>query len=268
MPEGLYWYHPHVHGEVQAQMLMGLTGAIVVEGPEDDARRAAGIGERILVVRQTQDLDAGKAPAASMTAASPSATGASANRTHAMPATQIDTAHELLCTSNSGIDQLSLNGTPVPLGEAPDDALARLEIAPGGRQIWRILNAATDAFLSLAIIDQDGKALPMQVLARDGSPLTDDAGSRLHPSPSIEAQAVPPAGRIEVLVSAPPAGVKAYLVTHAIDTAAPATGSRSGASRSSWRHRAAATRAAASPAAAASIPAEPAPSAHRDFFSA
>ena len=33
MPEGLYWYHPHVHGEVQAQMLMGLTGAIVVEGP-------------------------------------------------------------------------------------------------------------------------------------------------------------------------------------------------------------------------------------------
>jgi FtsP/CotA-like multicopper oxidase with cupredoxin domain len=26
MPEGLYWYHPHVHGEVQAQMLMGLSG--------------------------------------------------------------------------------------------------------------------------------------------------------------------------------------------------------------------------------------------------
>ena len=46
MPEGLYWYHPHVHGEVQAQMLMGLSGAIVVEGPEQDARRAAGIRER------------------------------------------------------------------------------------------------------------------------------------------------------------------------------------------------------------------------------
>src|SRR5215469_12913779 len=69
MPEGLYWCHPHVHGEVQAQMLMGLSGAIVVEGPEDDARRASGISERVLIVRQVQDLDAGKAEAAAITAA-------------------------------------------------------------------------------------------------------------------------------------------------------------------------------------------------------
>jgi Multicopper oxidase len=38
MPPGLYWYHPHVHGEVQAQMLAGFSGAIVVEGPDDRAR--------------------------------------------------------------------------------------------------------------------------------------------------------------------------------------------------------------------------------------
>ena len=57
MPAGLYWYHPHIHGEVQAQMLMGLSGAIVVEGPEDDARRAAGILDRIFIIRQSQDLD-------------------------------------------------------------------------------------------------------------------------------------------------------------------------------------------------------------------
>jgi FtsP/CotA-like multicopper oxidase with cupredoxin domain len=49
MPEGLYWYHPHVHGEVQGQMLMGLSGAIVVEGPEDDARRAAGTAWRQVI---------------------------------------------------------------------------------------------------------------------------------------------------------------------------------------------------------------------------
>ena len=58
MPAGLYWYHPHVHGEVQAQMLMGLSGPIVVEGPEDEQRRAAGIEERIFIVRQGADLDA------------------------------------------------------------------------------------------------------------------------------------------------------------------------------------------------------------------
>jgi FtsP/CotA-like multicopper oxidase with cupredoxin domain len=216
MPEGLYWYHPHVHGEVQAQMLMGLAGAIVVEGPEDDARRAAGIGERLLVVRQTQDLDAGRAPAASMTAAAPEGPAASSAR--ALPDTAIDTAHELLCTTNAGIDQLSLNGTPVPLGDAPDPALARYEIAPGGREVWRVLNAATDAFLDLALVDADGHPLPLQVLARDGSPLRDDAGRRLRPPPTLEPLAVPPAGRIELLVAAPPPGVQAYLVTHAVDT--------------------------------------------------
>ncbi|MCK9687176.1 multicopper oxidase family protein [Scleromatobacter humisilvae] len=215
MPEGLYWYHPHMHGEVQAQMLMGLTGAIVVEGPEHDARRAAGVVERVLVVRQTQDQDAGKTPASSMTAASPDA---HAPRGRAAAGNAVDTAHELLCTSNAGIDQISLNGTPILLGDVPDTALARYEIAPGTRQFWQLLNAATDAFLNLDIEDEQGHALPLEIVARDGAPLTDDAGRRLHPAPTTEPQSVPPGGRIEFLVAAPPTGVKAYLVTHAIDT--------------------------------------------------
>ena len=215
MPEGLYWYHPHVHGEVQAQMLMGLAGAIVVEGPAHDARRAAGIVERVLVVRQTQDQDAAKTPAAAMTAAAPAAPGPRGSRA---PGNAIDTAHELLCTSNSAIDQISLDGTPVPVGDAPDDALARVEIAAGTRQYWQLLNAATDAFLSLSVEDEQGRALPLQVAARDGSPLADDAGHRLHPPPTTEALSVPPGGRIEFWIAAPPPGVKAHLVTHAIDT--------------------------------------------------
>jgi FtsP/CotA-like multicopper oxidase with cupredoxin domain len=217
MTEGLYWYHPHVHGEVQAQMLMGLTGAIVVEGPQDDARRAAGIGERILIVRQTQDLDAGKTQTAAMTAALPASAAHKASG-HATPATAIDTAHELLCASNSGIDAVSLNGTPVPVGEAADSALANFEIPAGRKQLWRILNAATDAFLDLAIVDESGKPLPLEVVARDGSALTDDAGTALPLVATLSSQFVPPAGRLEVLVSAPPPGVKAYLLTHAVDT--------------------------------------------------
>ena len=82
MTEGLYWYHPHVHGEVQAQMLMGLSGAIVVEGPQDDVRRAAGIDERVLIVRQTQDLDAGKTQAAAMTGRASSIRCAQGVRAH------------------------------------------------------------------------------------------------------------------------------------------------------------------------------------------
>ena len=156
MTEGLYWYHPHVHGEVQAQMLMGLTGALVVEGPQDDARRAAGIDERVLIVRQMQDLDAGRTQAAAMTAALP-ASAAHEPSGHTPPATAIDTAHELLCGANSGIDAISLNGTPVPLGEAADSALANFAIPAGKKQLWRILNAATDAFIDLAIVEEGGK---------------------------------------------------------------------------------------------------------------
>lgn len=218
MPEGLYWYHPHVHGEVQAQMLMGLTGAIVIEGPEHDARQAQGIVERVLVVRQTQDLDAGRMPAASMTAAQASSPVTPSSRFVGVAASRIDTTHELLCTSKAGIDQISLNGAPVPIGDAPDSALARFPIESGTRQFWQLLNAATDAFLSLSVVDQDGHASALQIVARDGSPLTDESGHRLHPPPTTQPQSVPPGGRIEFLVGAPPAGGRAYLVTHAIDT--------------------------------------------------
>jgi FtsP/CotA-like multicopper oxidase with cupredoxin domain len=217
MTEGLYWYHPHVHGEVQAQMLMGLSGAIVVEGPQDDARRAAGIEERLLIVRQTQDLDAGRTQAAAMTAAPPESVHRKRSG-YAPPATSIDTAHELLCGANSGIDPLSVNGTPVPVGDAPDSALANFEMRAGSRQLWRILNAATDAFLDLAIVDENGKPLPLAVVARDGSALTDDDGKPLPEAETLTSQFVPPSGRIEVLVQAPPSRVKAYLVTHAVDT--------------------------------------------------
>ena len=216
MPEGLYWYHPHLHGEIQAQMLMGLSGAIVVEGPADDARRAAGIAERVMIVRQTQDLDAHKAQEAAITAAAPVSSQAIPSKRK--PATAIDTDHELLCSPNSGIDQITLNGAPVPLGEAPDSALARGEIPAGKKELWRILNATNDAFLDLVIVDQGGTQLPFDVVALDGTPLTDDSGHPRNLTQVLESQLIPPSGRIEILVTAPRPGVKAYLVTRAVDT--------------------------------------------------
>ena len=151
-----------------------------------------------------------------MTAASAVPPGAGAFKGEM--ATAVDTAHELLCSPNSGVDRISLNGTPVPLGDAPDSALARLEIAAGSKQLWRILNAATDAFLNLAIVDQGGTPLPLQVVGRDGAPLTGDSGRPLRPEMTTEPQMVPPSGRIELLVAAPPPGTKAYLITRAVDT--------------------------------------------------
>jgi FtsP/CotA-like multicopper oxidase with cupredoxin domain len=216
MPAGLYWYHPHIHGEVQAQMLMGLAGAIVVEGREDDARHAAGIEDRIFVIRQTQDLDGVESD--EDTPKVPSATGAPQGPAPAGLGGVLETAHEVGCSNHTGIDELTLNGARVADGRAPDSELAPVDITAGTRQLWRILNAATDAFLDLALFDEHGQPLPVEMVARDGVPLADDAGNPRQTGPTKAPMLVAPSGRVEFLVTAPPPGGKAYLVTHAVDT--------------------------------------------------
>jgi FtsP/CotA-like multicopper oxidase with cupredoxin domain len=225
MPAGLYWYHPHVHGEVQAQMLMGLSGPIVVEGPEDELRRAAGIEERVFIVRQGADLDAKVMAAAAampmpygrdLSDAAPAPVSKPA-KPHAAGLT-VDTDNELPCTDAAGVDRISLNGSKVIDGRVKDADLAHLEIPAGSVQFWRVVNAATDAFLNLAVIDDTGKPIPIRIVARDGAPLTDDAGARQHPAGVTDYQLVPPSGRLEFLVPAPPAGHKAYFVSHQVDT--------------------------------------------------
>jgi FtsP/CotA-like multicopper oxidase with cupredoxin domain len=236
MPAGLYWYHPHVHGEVQAQMLAGLTGALVVEGPDDQARNEAGVADRVFIVRQLQDTDSKggvAANSASGTGTAPSRGALNPNtaapaiptlgtpvryKSPAPAGTAIDTRHELGCTNNATIDEISLNGAPVVDGVPKDSDLAPLAITEGTTQLWRIVNAATDAFLDLALIDETGELVPIQVVARDGAPLTDDDGHRIPTRSTSDSQLVPPAGRIEFLVSAPPTGRKVYFVSHAVAT--------------------------------------------------
>jgi FtsP/CotA-like multicopper oxidase with cupredoxin domain len=218
MPAGLYWYHPHIHGEVQAQMLMGLSGAIVVEGPDDDARRAVGIEDRVFIIRQAQDIDA-KAPAAPASAAAePMTMKPAAAQAAPGDADAVDTAHELACSSNTGSDEITLNGSKVLNGNVQDSDLAHYQVPAGATQLWRFLNAATDAFLDLVLVDDKGKPLPIGVVARDGAPLADDRGRRIYAQPTAEPQLVPPGGRIEFMVTAPPVGRKTYLVTRAVDT--------------------------------------------------
>ncbi len=220
MPPGLYWYHPHVHGEVQAQMLAGLSGAIVVEGADDRARDQAGIEDRVFIVRQLKDSDAKAVAGATPlppVASAPAADTAPQERP-AIAGARIDTRHELGCSNSAPVDEISLNGGPVVDGASADRDLAPLTIPVGATQLWRVVNAATDAVLDLALLDEAGKPVPIRVIARDGAPVTDDSGKPMDPHPTTQAQMVPPAGRVEFLVDAPPLGAKRYFVSHAVDT--------------------------------------------------
>ena len=49
-PSGTFWYHPHHHGDVAAQVSGGLCGVIVVEDDLDDLPSMAESNERVLVL--------------------------------------------------------------------------------------------------------------------------------------------------------------------------------------------------------------------------
>jgi FtsP/CotA-like multicopper oxidase with cupredoxin domain len=248
MPAGLYWYHSHIHGEVQAQTQMGLLGAIVVEGPADEVRRKAGIGERVLVIGQQR-----KPPKPDQAApmAAPSDKHGMSHRAPHRSIDAVDTEHEVSCGAVDTDGPLTLNGTPIvaptieemrlaqkdgiagthldadgdldvdrlrkPIPGA-DAHLAEFAIPAGGKQLWRVVNGASDDYLNLAVVDEEGAPVAIGVVARDGAPLSDDAGHLLPPEPVSDRQLVPPAGRLEFLIDAPPTGHKRYLITDAVDT--------------------------------------------------
>jgi FtsP/CotA-like multicopper oxidase with cupredoxin domain len=53
-PPGLYWRHPHIHGFSKVQVLGGASGALIVEGIERAVKEAAGLPERVLLIRDRE----------------------------------------------------------------------------------------------------------------------------------------------------------------------------------------------------------------------
>jgi FtsP/CotA-like multicopper oxidase with cupredoxin domain len=59
-PPGFYWYHPHVHGLAERDLLGGATGALIVDGIQNVQPAVQGLNQRLLVVRdQTSIFGAG-----------------------------------------------------------------------------------------------------------------------------------------------------------------------------------------------------------------
>jgi FtsP/CotA-like multicopper oxidase with cupredoxin domain len=200
-PPGMYWYHPHIHGFSSPQVLGGASGAIIVEGIERATAATVGLPERVLVVRD-QDLLHPDAPP------SPSEP--------VVPRMMIDRDGD---AANNGTGfgkpakDLSINYVPVPY---PDYPPARIEMRPGERQLWRVLNASSVTYLNLGLLF--GRA-PQQlgIVAIDGVPLSHD-GRAEDAILWRDRIGVPPASRVEFIVNGPPADVAGLLVTRTVDT--------------------------------------------------
>ena len=202
-PPGLYWYHPHIHGYSKPQVLGGASGALIVEGIERANREAAGLPERVFIIRD-EDLANPGAPPSKSEPVVP----------HFMIDRDGDAANNGTGFGKPAKD-LSINYVPVPY---PDYPPATIQMRPGEKQLWRVLNASAITYLNLAVL-YNRVPQPLGIVAMDGVPLGEYApagdGSDVNWQTHL---GIPPGARVEFVVQGPPEGVTALLVTRTVDT--------------------------------------------------
>ena len=184
-PPGLYWYHPHVHGQVEHAVQGGANGVIVVDGIENVQPAVSGLRQRILIVRD-QEIPGEPEPVGSI------------------PAWDV-----------------TLNYVPILSPGDPgvtDFVPASLQMQPGERQFWRVSNSCADTILDLQYVF-DGVPQTMQLVGIDGVPVgSQDSTQPGQPIP-VRHFKLPPAARVEFIVAAPPASVQlAQFITRSVDT--------------------------------------------------
>ncbi len=177
---GLYWYHTHPHGESHRQALDGMSGAIVIEGIQSYFSPLAGLPERVLVVRGRSIK----------------------NDPHSHDLEQrVDLSSQVCGGEHEAPEEVfTINGSLRP----------QIEIAPGERQFWRVVNASADRYVDLQLEGQW-----FEIVAMDGMPIARHDPS--HRTRIAEHVLLPPAGRVEAIVTGP-AATKSRLVSRCVDT--------------------------------------------------
>ena len=180
-PPGLYWYHTHPHGESHRQVLDGMSGALVIEGIQSYFSPLAGLPERVLVVRgrsikndpHSQDLEQ-----------------------------RVDLSSQACGGEHEAPEEVfTVNGSLRP----------QIEIAPGKRQFWRVVNASADRYVDLQLEGQS-----FEIVAMDGMPIARHDPD--HPTRVAGHVLLPPAGRVEAIVTGPAATQSTLLVSRCVDT--------------------------------------------------
>src|SRR5437588_9435115 len=180
-PPGLYWYHTHPHGESHRQVLDGMSGAIVIEGMESFFPPLAGLPERVLVVRGRSLVN------------DPQSTDLK-NRVH---------LSSDVCGAEPEPPEevFTLNGSVRP----------QIEIAPGERQFWRLVNASADRYLDLQLEGQ-----PFEIVAMDGMPIA--LHNPNHRTCIVDHVLLPPAVSLETVITGPSSGIRERLLSRCVDT--------------------------------------------------
>ena len=200
-PPGLYWYHPHIHGFSKVPILGGASGALIVEGLERAKMAAAGLPERVFIIRDLDLMNPNAPPAKSEPV---------------VPKFLIDRDGDAANTGTGfgkPAKDLSINYVPVPY---PDYPPAVIQMRPGERQLWRVLNASAITYLNIAVLFNRAPQ-PLELVAMDGVPMShgDPTGEAVDPQTHL---GLPPGARAEFIVTGPAEGQSGLLVTRTVDT--------------------------------------------------
>ena len=180
---GLYWYHPHAHGQTFWQITSGMSGVIVVEGLQRHYPALAAMRERIIVLRNPQDPpDYGGLPIAARPEPERSEVIAGRKRAGRFTLVDDDDAMGMPCADTPGM-RVTVN----------DEQHPTIGIDPGERQLFRVLNASAGRYFDLT----DGR--PLQVVALDGVPLDAYPGSP--PVETVDHLVVAPGARAEFVAT-------------------------------------------------------------------
>ncbi len=169
---GLYWYHPHVFPQTDYQVgQAGMSGAIVIDGLQDHLPGLAAMKERLIIVRDTD---------------------VSVAQQNLRVRHNEEDSNGNPCGPDPGL-QPSLNGAVRPT----------INIQPGERQFFRVINATGHKNLKLAV---DGGTL--DVVAIDGYALDVNPGTP--PTETMPSLVVPPAARAEFVVTGSASGTSEF----------------------------------------------------------
>jgi FtsP/CotA-like multicopper oxidase with cupredoxin domain len=190
-PPGLYWYHPHIHGLAERDLLGGASGALVVDGIQNVQPTISGLRQRILVMRDQTQLQ-GLAESAGN------------------------------CGNGVPFQDLSVNYVPIDSHLQSSGLVtftpAELHMMAGEKQFWRVTNSTADTILDLQVL-YDGVPQTIEIVGIDAVPVNSQEGTQpglLIPATHFR---LPTAARVEFLVQAPASTVKvAQLVTNNINT--------------------------------------------------
>ncbi|MCM0019782.1 MAG: multicopper oxidase domain-containing protein [Tagaea sp.] len=197
IPAGTYWYHPHKHGSVGAQVASGMAGAFIVRGDLDAISNMPPQQQESVLVVQLIPYTAGPTPGSPSVVDPVNFYGI--NATTPAPTANL---------------QMSVNGQINPT----------IAMQYGQIQRWRVVNATAEQFFYLQVA-QGGTPVASPALfaiAVDGVPLTNSPTTGIpvpfplgapSSSPANLAQAalneiaiLAPGQRLDLLVQAPTSG--------------------------------------------------------------